>query len=219
MTKDGRPSLINDIRLFAGESYSYLEGQREAVAYGRRIAWYLNGAGFSLGSFPTLYVHFVPSVEIGVARMKDDYAEWWHRRVEVGVTKDFPNGPDTFEVAMRGIVAALLTARPEQADVISHADLVVREQGKNLRFLLKRSETKKLIIEISFNIKAWPQSSCLFISHTDKATGIYSEAEPIALGWYLEGFDLVSGIRIRDAINMKEKAEPPFLSGMVKRRG
>lgn len=218
MTKDGRPSLINDIRLFAGEHYSYLEGQQEAVAYGRRIAWYLNGAGFSLGSFPALYVHFTPSVEIGSARITDDHAEWWHRHVEVGVTKDFPHSSDTFEVAMRGIVAALLNVRPEQADIISHADMVVREQRENLRFLLKRSETKKMVTEISFNINAWPQPSCLFISHTDKATGAYSEAEPIALGWYLEGFDLVSGIRIQDAVDVREQADRPILSGVVKRR-
>ncbi|WBH17199.1 hypothetical protein [Sphingomonas radiodurans] len=217
MTKDGRPSLINDIRLFAGDRYSYLEGQHEAVAYGRRIAWYLNGAGFSLGSFPALYVHFAPSIEVGSARITDNHAEWWHRYVEVGVTKEFPDGLDTLEIAMRGIVAALLTVRPEQADTIGRADMVVREQGEHLRFLLKRNETKKLVTEVSFNIKAWPEPSFLFISHTDKATRAYSEADPIALGWYLEGFDLVSGIRLRDAVNIKEVAHRPTLSGVVKR--
>jgi hypothetical protein len=66
MTKDGRPSLITDIRLFAGERYNsapYLEGQEEAVAYGRRIAWLLNSEGFSLGAFPALYVLFTPLLE------------------------------------------------------------------------------------------------------------------------------------------------------------
>jgi hypothetical protein len=54
MTKDGRPSRINDIRLFAGERYMtspYLQGQEEAVAYARRMAWLLNGEEFSLGAF------------------------------------------------------------------------------------------------------------------------------------------------------------------------
>ena len=62
MTKDGGPSLITDIRLFAGgrsASSSYLEKQEEAIAYGRRIAWLLNSEGFSLGAFPALYASCV----------------------------------------------------------------------------------------------------------------------------------------------------------------
>lgn len=219
MTKDGRPSLINDIRLFAGNRYSYLKGQEEAVAYGRRIAWYLNGAGFSLGSFPALYVHFTPSIEVGSVQISDLHAEWWHRFVDIGLTKEFPNTPDSFEIAMCGVVASLLAIQPEHAETIHEADVIVREQGEGLRFLLKRSETKKMITELSFNIRAWPEPSQLFISHTDKATGAYNEADPIDLGWYMEAFDLVSGVRGRDAVNLKEKADRPMLSSIVKRRG
>jgi hypothetical protein len=219
MTKDGRPSLINDIRLFAGNRYLYLKGQEEAVAYGRRMAWYLNGAGFSLGSFPALYVHFTPSIEAGSVQISDLHAEWWHRLVDIGVTEEFPNAPDSFEMAMRGVIASLLAIQPEQAEIIHQADAIVREQGSGLRFLLKRSETKKMITELSFNIKAWPEPSQLFISQIDKAAGTYSEADPIDLGWYMESFDLVSGLRSRDAVNVKEKADRPMLSGIVKRRG
>lgn len=221
MTKDGRPSLITDIRLFAGDqsSYSYLKEQEEAVAFGRRMAWFLNSESFSLGPFPALYVLFTPSLEPGAIQVTNDQVEWWHRYVHVGVTGDFPNVPDTPEILRFGIVEALLAIRPDQADTIRRAEAVVREQGDRLRFLLKRRETKKVIEEISFNIEAWPKPSCLFISHTDKATGSYTEADPITLGFYDEGFDLVGSIRLQDAINLEAKEQRPMMSKVVKRRG
>jgi hypothetical protein len=46
MTKDGRPSLLNDIRHFYGinrRESRYLEGHEDAVAFGRCLAWFLNG--------------------------------------------------------------------------------------------------------------------------------------------------------------------------------
>jgi len=222
MTKDGRPSLINDIRLFAGEhsnSSTYLEGQDEAVAYGRRIAWFLNGEGFSLGAFPALYVLFTPSLEPGLVRVTDAGGEWWHRYAHVGVTADFLNRPYALDVVTRGIVDALLALRPDQADPIRRADMIVREQGDRQRFLLKCRDMAKLLVEISFNISTWPKPSHLFIAQIDKATGVYREADPIALGHYTEGFDLVSGIRLEDAANLKETHSRPAMSKLVKRRG
>lgn len=218
MTKDGRPSLITDIRLFAGDRYSYLEGQEEAIAYGRRIAWLLNSEGFSLGAFPALYVLFTPLMEPDSARFTNQGGDWWQRYVDIGVTVDFPNAPDTRDVIMRGIVDALLAIRPDQADVIHRADAIVREHGNRLRFLLKRRDMAKLVVEISFNIEAAPKESYLFIGHTDKEIGVYTEADPIALGSFMEGFDLVSGIRLQDAINLTERPRPT-ISGVVKRRG
>ena len=218
MTKDGRPSLINDIRLFAGDAHSYLKGYEEAVAYGRRIAWLLNGEGVSLGTFPALYVLFTASLKPGAVQITNDGGDWWQRYVHVGVTEDFPNVPDAFEVIMHGIVDALLALRPDQAHAIFHANAIVREHRDCLRFLLRRRETKKLVTEISFNIEAWPKPSYLFISHIDKATGAYSEADPIALGWYMEGFDLLGGIRLQDAVNLTERPRPA-MSSVVKRRG
>jgi len=120
---------------------------------------------------------------------------------------------------MRGIVDALLEMQPDEADTIRRADAIVREHGEHLRFLLKRRETKKLVIEISFTIGVWPGPSYLFIAHTDKATGSYSEADPVALGTYWEGFDLAGAIRLHDAINLQEKPCKPALSRLVKRRG
>lgn len=222
MTKDGRPSLINDIRLFAGDrddSWSYLKGQEEAVAYGRRIAWLLNSEAFSLGAYPALYVLFTQSLEPGSVRATNEGGEWWHRFVHVGVSADFPNALDTRDVVTRGIVDALLAIRPDQVDVIRHADVIVREHGDHLRFLLKRRDMAKLVVETSFNIAAWPNPSHLFIAHIDKATAVYSEADPIALGFYDEGFDLVSRIRLEDAANLKVVHHRPAMSKVVKRRG
>lgn len=221
MTKDGRLSLVNDIRLFVGDcskQSSYLQGQEEAVAFARRIGWYLNGEKFSLGVFPALYLLFTPAIEVGSVQVMDDRGEWWHRYTHIGVAPDFPNVPDALEIVMRGLVAALLAMRPDQAEAIKRADAIVREHGEELRFLLKRRETKKLIVEITFNIRAWPQPSYLFISRTEKATGVYSEAEPIPLGTYLEGFDLVGSLRAQDATNFEEKPSRPVMSKQVRRR-
>lgn len=218
MTKDGRPSLLNDIRLFAGDRYSYLKGHEDAVAYGRRIAWYLNGEGVSLGAFPALYVLFTPSLKLGSVQVTNDGGDWWQRYVHVGVTDDFPTVPDVLEVIEHGIVDALLALKPDQADTILHADAIVREHREGLRFLLRRRDTRKLVTEISFNIEAGPKPSYLFIAQTDKATGAYTEADPIALGWYMEGFDLLRGLRLRDAVNLRERPRPA-MSSVVKRRG
>jgi hypothetical protein len=222
MTKDVRPSLITDIRLFAGERYNsspYLEGQEEAVAYGRRIAWLLNSEGFSLGAFPALYVLFTPLLEPGSVRFTNEGGDWWQRYVYVGVTADFPNAPDKRDVVMRGIVDALLVTRPDQVDVIRRADGIVREHGDRLRFLLKRRDMAKVVVEISFNMAVWPKPSHLFIAHIDKATAVYSEADPISLRFYTEGFDIVGSIRREDAANLKVLDSRPVLSKAVKRRG
>lgn len=214
MTKDGRPSLITDIRLFVGERYPsspYLKGQEEAVAFGRRIAFFLNGEGFSLGSFPALYVQFNPSMEPGSVRVTNEGGDWWQRYVHVGVAKDFLNNSDVFNTLANGIVDALSAVRPDQKGLIRRAAETVREHGADQRFLLKRSETAKLIVEISFNIATWPQPSQLFIAHIEKAN-------PIVLGHYAEGFSLAAGIRLMDATNLTERHRPA-LSKLVKPRG
>jgi hypothetical protein len=221
MTKDGRPSLLNDIRLFAGESSfrnSYLQGLEEAVAYGRRMAWFLNGEGVSVGAFPALYVLFTSLLTPGSVQVTNDGGEWWQRYVHVGVTEDFPNVSNVLEVIMQGIVHALLALRPDQADTILHADTVVREHQDGLRFLIRRRETRKIVTEISFSIEAWPKPSYMFIAYTDKTTGTYSEADPIALDWYMEAFSALSRIRLLDAVNLTER-QRPAMSKVVKRHG
>ncbi len=207
MTKDGRPSRITDIRYFFGHPHAnvYLEGQEEAVAFGRRLAWFLNGEGLSLGPYPALYLLFTPSLEPGSVQVTDYGGDWWQRYTHVGVSSDFPKVGNAQECVMAGTVAALLAIRPDQSDLIRNADQRVRQTGAQLRFLLKRKETKKQIVEVSFSIGVWPSyPSQLFVSRTDKLTGAYLEAEPVTLRFYDEAFDLAGGIKITDAVTTVE---------------
>lgn len=199
MTKDGRPSRINDIRHFSGSLHTYLEGRNEAVAFGNRIAWFLNGEGFSLGSYPSLYLFFTPSLPERAIHVTDFGGDWWQRYTHVGVARAFPNVADADQIVIDGTVAALLTIRPDQEEVIRKAEHLVRTYGADLRFLLKRRETKTQTVEISFSIAAWPQPSHLHVAIEDKNSGIYAETAPIALRFYAEAFDLAGSVRVGDA--------------------
>lgn len=201
MTKDGRPSRINDIRYFHGETRHspYLKGHEEAVAFGRRLAWYLNGEGVSLGAYTALYILFTPSLAPGHIQITDDGGEWWQRYTHVGVPLDFPNVPDSSEIVTQGTIAALKAIRPDLANLISDAEQIVREQGDNLRFLLKTRETKQHIIDISCTIAVWPQPSHLVVSLSDRSTGAFLEAPPIPVQFYAEVFDLAGAIRVTKA--------------------
>lgn len=204
MTKDGRPSLITDIRYFFGDIHSYLEGHQEAVAFGRRIAWFLNGEGLSLGAYPALYLLFTPSLEPGMVQVTEYGGDWWQRYTHVGVSPHFPNVPDAQELLMRGTASALMAIRPDQSNLIRNAEEMVRKHGTKLRILLKCRETKRKAVEISFNIAAWPNPSHMFVSSTDKTTGAYTEAEPIPLRFYEEAFHLAGGFKFTDSATIIE---------------
>lgn len=206
MTKDGRPSLITDIRLFHGEAHTYLEGHKEAVAFGRRMAWCLNGEGLSLGAYSALYLYFTPSIPPGTFQVTDTGAEWWQRYTHVGVSPAFPDVAEADELLLSGIVGALLAIRPDQSELIRKAERLVRTHGAEMRFLLKRHETKRSAIEIAVSIAAWRQPSQLYVSCTDKVSGAYSEASPIALNFYDDGFHLAGSISSTEtAIIIKPK--------------
>ena len=198
MTKDGRPSRLNDIRYFHGETRhsGYLKGHEDAVAFGRRLAWYLNGEGVSLGAYTALYILLTPSLSPGRIQITDNGGDWWQRYTHVGVPLDFPNVPDSSEIVMDGTVAALKAIRPDLVRLIADAEHIVREQGENLRFLLKTRQTKRHIIDISCTIAVWPRPSLLFVSLTDRSNGAFLEASPISVGFYNEVFDLAGAIRI-----------------------
>lgn len=198
MTKDGRPSLINDIRHFVGEPpYSYLDGHREAEAFGRRIAWFLNGEGFSAGAHTAIYLHFTPDIVSGSVRVTDEGGMWWHRFTHVGVPAGFPEVPDAEEIIKRGTVEALVAARPDQADLIRHAEQVVRANGAELRFLLKRLSSRKRTVDVSFSIGAWPSPFRLHVSILDDESDAYLETTPVVLrGMHDDAFDLVGAVRV-----------------------
>jgi hypothetical protein len=200
MTKNGRPSLLNDIRHFVGEArYRYLDGHREAEAFGRRIAWFLNGEGFSAGAHTAIYLHFTPDIVSGSVRVTGEGGLWWHRFTHVGVPPGFPDVPDAEEIIKRGTVEALVAARPDQADLIRHAEQVVRANGVELRFLLKRLSTKKRTIDVSFSIGTWPARSRLHLSILDHGSDAYLEAPPVVLSWHDDAFDLVGAVRTTES--------------------
>jgi hypothetical protein len=243
MTKDGRPSRINDIRYFHGNIHKYLEGIEDAVAFGRRLAWFLNGENFSLGAYPSLYIFFTPTLEPGAVHITDYGGDWWQRYTHVGVSHDFPNLEGS-ERVITGTIAALKAIRPDLETTIAGAEQTVRTHGDRLRFLLKSRQTKHFKIDISFNIAVWPQPSSLFVSLTDLSSGAFLEAPPIPIRFYGDAFHLAGGIRITGAAAtvlpnrsvaakvtaslhdpvVREITEflprtPPVLSKLVKRRG
>jgi hypothetical protein len=196
MTKDGRPSRIRDIRYFHGDIHRYLKGHEEAVAFGRRLAWLLNGEGFSLGAYHSLYIFLTPTLATGQTQITDCGGDWWQRYIHAGVPPDFLDTEDASEVVMCATVAALKAVRPDLMAMVDGAWKMVRAHGDNLRFLLKTRQTKRFTVDISFNIVVWPEPSLLFVSLTDRSTGAYFEAPPTPMQFYAHAFDLVGEVKI-----------------------
>jgi len=198
MTKDGRPSPFKDIRLFHGSSNTPLEQSAEAWAFARRLTWWLNGEGFSLGHHPALYIRFIPelpedAVEPGPLKFTPD--DWWFRDVAVGVPKGFPGG-DAEAIAIEGIRHCLKFLKPEETERIERAAGIVAAAGGDCRFLLRVKQTVRQVMEVSSTIAAWPQPSRLFVALTDKATGAYREAPPVEVAVWDDAVLLAGKVRI-----------------------
>jgi len=196
--KDGRPSRIRDIRYFHGHIHRYLEGHHDAVAFGRRLAWLLNGEEFSLGAYHSLYILLTPALEPGGIQITEYGADWWQRYAHVGVAPGFPDTGDASEVVMAATVAALKAIRPDPAKIIEHAANTVRACGDDLRFLIKTHQTKRYTVDIAFQIAVWPQPSLLFVSLMDRVSGTFLEAPPTPIQLYADAFDLAGAIRITE---------------------
>ncbi|WP_349321269.1 hypothetical protein [Asticcacaulis sp. MM231] len=195
MTKDGRPSRLNDIRLFAGSYHTDLKGFEEQVAFGRRLAWAVNAEGVSVGAHTALYVYFAPSIGDGEVMVTSRGGEWWQRYVDVGVPAEFP-GVDATDRIEKGIVDAVCASAPQKTDLIRQTAAIVSREGDRLRFLQKRRNTRKYIVEVTSTIVAWPAASLLFVSLTEKATGKYFEAPPATVSFYDDARRLSGAIKI-----------------------
>lgn len=222
MTKDGRPSSINDIRYFNGTRDTYLEGHKDAVAFGRRVAWFLNGEGFSCGAYPSLYILLTSSLRPGEIRVTNDGGDWWQRYTHVGVPKDFPNVPDASELVKCGTVAALKTIRPDLTTIVEDAEKMVRTHGDDLRFLLQTHQTKRYVVDVYFNIPVGPEPAYLFTALTDRDSGEFLEGPPLPTG-SLGGapFDYKGPIKITEiekTLSDFVPKERPIMSKLVKRR-
>ena len=187
MSRDGRPSRLKDLRLFGGDA------EREAEAFGRRLAWWLNGEGFSIGHEPALYVILDPGLPDGETAAKPPRFtphDWWFREVTVGC----PDSDDP-DAASAAIVSSLRALRPDAAQVIDRAAQTVLSAGDGCRFLLKTTETASAVVEVSTTIGTWRNPSLLYAGITEKATGTYREAGPVELSFYDNGVLLAGQVK------------------------
>lgn len=209
MTRDGRPSRLKDLRIF---TWCDWPGSRETEAFGRRLAWWLNGEGFGIGHDPSLYITLDPSLpELTVEAKPPKFTpdDWWFREVAVGMPDDFP-GSDAVSIAAQGIEACLRTLKPEDAELIERAMEIVSASGSECRFLLKVKETSKEVMEVSTTISVWPLPSLLYVGLTDKATGTYREAPPAELSFYDDGVALAGKVKVaRRSVDLVSRTSTP----------
>lgn len=230
MTKDGKPSRINDIRLFYSpdnplkiKAAKYLEGHEEAKAFERRMTWWLNGENYSCGSWAALYLVFTPTLKPGEIKIPDEPSEWWHRYVLAGVPADFPGAANSGDIAKRAIVEALRTIRPDLYGVVNEAERMVRTHGDDLRFLMQVRKTKRSTIELYFSLPVSPWSAQLYTGFTDAKTGVFLESPPLDTGVAGAPFEYnAKPVGIAEIEKMTDVLRPkkrPVLSKLVKVRG
>lgn len=211
MTKDGRPSRVHDVRLFHGGRNQYLKDCPGAWAFGRRLAWWLNGLDVSVGSHPAVYIHFTSEIAAGqveIAPPNGFRENWWWRDVHVGVPADFlPHDGDPRLSA--GIVAALSALAPHERPNIDEAARIVAEAGDECQFLIRSKDTAKHVIDVSTTI-GFPKPSRMIVSLTDKATGAYLEAPPVAMKGYDDAVSLAGKVKvINKAVAVASRASTP----------
>jgi len=198
--KNGKPSLIFDIRYFFGSRCSYLL-DHSIIAYGRRLAWYLNSEGVSLGAYHSVYILFTTTIPVGEVEF-DPYTSgdelWWLRYTKVGVPPDFPSIEPTNEVAMQGTVATLRASLPNEVARIDRADRIVREHPNGLRFLIREKEYRRYSLKIASTIAVHPDPSHMYATVIDNATGCHCETPGLPIGWYVDAFGVAASISLKD---------------------
>lgn len=175
-----------------------LKGCDAAWAFARRLTWWLNGEGFSIGHNPALYARYttdlpVDAVEAEPTRFTPD--DWWFRTIAVDIAKELP-GVDFDGVAAEGIVASLKALKPQDGALIDKAVEIVTADGSQCRFLLKVKDSARQVVEISTTIGAGCEPSLLSVAITNKATGACREAPPARLAGYDDGVYLAGKVKI-----------------------
>lgn len=197
MTKAGQPSLVRDIRFFAGRGYTYVSGCHEATAFGRRVSFLLRSLGYSFGSWHHLYIRAVEGNQADTPAVPLEGVEWWHRFVEVSV-------PTGFAAMDEGERTQLLIARtksvlrslfPKNGSVVEEILAEAEREGDRLRFLVKRKNIGGRSVEVSFNVAVWPQSSDLLVVIKDPAADVVLASPPIKLNFHDDAFSLAGDIR------------------------
>lgn len=198
--RNGKASLIFDIRYFSGRASSYLRDD-SVTAYGRRLAWYLNSQTISLGAYHSLYIHFdtaMPSGEIAIDPYTAGGELWWLRNAHVGVAQSFPNVEHVGAIAAQGSILVLQTMLPHANAIIQQADIFVRQHASDLRFLLRETAYSRYTLKIAVTISAHPEPSYLYVTLVENATGMQAETSGLPIGPYCNGFDEASSVCLRD---------------------
>ncbi|HTK85361.1 MAG TPA: hypothetical protein VL625_09780, partial [Patescibacteria group bacterium] len=190
MTQDGKPSRINEIRLFFSpdatlpplKAISDLDGHEEAKTFTRRMMWWLNGENYSCGPWAAVYLVLTPALAPGKIRITDEGTGWWNRYALAGVPADFAKAPNAPDIVRRAVVDALRTIRPDLYDLVNGTEKTVRTHGDDLRFLMQTRITKRSTIELYFSLPAPPATSLLFTGFTDAKTGVFLESPALDTG-------------------------------------
>ena len=197
MSKNGRPSLLRDIRYF-GPDRAYLADAEEVTAFGRRLALYLQANGFSVGTWTHLYVMAMPSAaheEIKIETwMGAGDLDWWLRFARVSVPEKFL---DMGTVEKNGVLVdatekALCFLRPDMAEEIIEASKFVQEKANELRFLIKSTTSKRVKLDVSVGVNAHPLTSVLEVLRTVDNSVYQVVCAP--LHFYGDAWDLVGGV-------------------------
>jgi len=195
--KNGKPSLLYDIRYFLNDQKAYLR-HPAAVAYGRRMAWLLNSESISLGAFNSLYVNLSRSLSDGEISISNRGTDWWYLSIDVGVASFSESSTDALESVQEATVAALLEVCPEARDLIIWADKTARKHAEDIRFLVKSNNFKRYVFNVATTIPDNLDNTNLFVSVLDKQTGNEVELRPLAFGTYMLAFDDAEFLRLKD---------------------
>lgn len=191
MTKTGEPSLLSDIRYFAGENrYLEFEQQRELNAFGKRVAWWLNAKGMSLGAFHSLYLALVPGGE--QVRLEDAWPGefWWFRYLYMPASSRFPRGADALEEGRALTLAGLLHLAPQHEIEIREACTLMRASGGLDRLTILEKKLSGQILRICCSLQSYPSPAYLYLIVEDRRTGSRIESPAQALRFMDDAFHL-----------------------------
>lgn len=177
----------------------YIEGGREAVAFGRRVSRWLGSKGYSLGSWDHLYVRVVDSGEPLKSAATSEGIEWWHRFAELPVAADFAAlaEEDRNRILIertKWLLMELLPHHRSEVEALCHETI---RAGQALQFPLTTKRTKFGNVRVSFNIPLDAREAELLVTIASP-DGRLLAAPVVPLRFYSDAEVLVGGVSIKD---------------------
>ncbi len=175
----------------------YIEGCREAVAFGRRISRWLGSKGYSLGSWDHLYIRVVESDDPLESAATHEGVEWWHRFVELPVPAGFAalaeEDRDRILIERtKWLLIKLLPGHELEVEALCHETIRV---GQALQFPLTNKRTKFGSVRASFNIPLDARKAELLVTIASP-NGQLLAAPVVPLKFYLDADALVGGVSV-----------------------